>query len=427
MSQNWKLNNYIQPFQKKGLRLVKGILTILLLCAHSAPTSVSNVKRPFVTYDFIRMDLNKINTFGDSTVLNSFYDKLKKLEKTKKGQVHILHLGDSHIQADFFSGWVRERFYEDQRFPMASRGFFFPYTAAKTNNPYNFRVSKIGEWKGQRASVSYHKSDWGIAAITAQTTESFASLTINVGVDSLHPYRGNKVEIYYPVSDSTQFLPVVQPLNPAKLIATKRGKRKLTYIFDKPISKFRIGLEKRSLNQREFTLKGLAVLDSESAGVTYSSSGVNGAKVTSYLRCKDLEEDILEINPDLIIISLGTNDAFFSPFSKERFVSRYTKLIKELRSGNAKLPIIITTPGDNFRQSKYINRDNAKATEAIFTLAKQEHLAVWDFYHIMGGLSSIERWSAMSMTSRDRVHLSRIGYQYQGELFYRALLSTYNN
>ncbi|MBD0399826.1 GDSL-type esterase/lipase family protein [Flammeovirga sp. EKP202] len=418
--------NRKRPWKRYIFFSVKAVFTLLFLCGHSAPTAVTSTKKPFEVYDFIRMDLNTIQVFNDSTLLDSFFDKLSELEEGNQKQVEVLHIGDSHIQADFFSGWVREKFYEDARFPMLSRGFFFPYKAAKTNNPYNFSVSKIGEWEGKRASISYHKSNWGVAAISARTTESFAALTINVGIDSLHPYQGNKIEVYYPTDDITQFTPVVMPLEPAKLIKKEVVNGKVTFLFDQPISKFRFSFEKENASQNKFILRGFGVYDQHQGGLSYSSSGVNGAKVTSYLRCKAIQEDILAIHPDLLIISLGTNDAFHSPFNKNAFVEKYTKLIQDIRKSIPDLPIILTTPGDNFRKSKYLNRDNAVATKAMYQIAETNNVAIWDFYHVMGGLSSIEQWSALSMTSKDRVHLSRIGYQYQGELFYRALMNYYN-
>ncbi|NLR93065.1 GDSL-type esterase/lipase family protein [Flammeovirga agarivorans] len=409
----------------RGLWFIKGLLTVVLLCAHTAPTSTENVRRPFVAYDFIRMDLNKLQSFGDTT-LYSFYKKLERLEEKKAGQVHIFHLGDSHIQADFFSGWVRERFYEDPRFDMSGRGFFFPYKAAKTNNPYSYKVNKIGSWKGQRASISYHKSNWGLAGITASTTESFASLTVDFSGNEAYSYRGNIVQVFYDVNDGTQFKPTIQPLNPASLEKVELFNDHISYVFDRPISKFRLGLKKEKDSAMRFDLKGFGVLNNKAPGIVYSSSGVNGAKVTSYLRCKTIKEDLAEVKPDMMVISLGTNDAFVAPFKPQRFYENYKKLIQLIRENQPDLPIILTTPGDNFRNSRYLNKDNARAIEMMYKLAQEEHLTIWDFYHVMGGLSSIEKWNELSMTSKDRVHLSRLGYQYQGELFYRALITNYD-
>ena len=80
----------------------------------------------YLDYGFVNYDDNRLLYFKPDA-LNSFFSKLNRLENKKDCQVNIFHLGDSHIQADMFSGKVREKFSEDSRFPMSARGFVFPY------------------------------------------------------------------------------------------------------------------------------------------------------------------------------------------------------------------------------------------------------------------------------------------------------------
>ena len=47
------------------------------------------------------------NGIGNSTALFGFYQKLYQLEKIKKGKINIVHIGDSHIQADLFTAKIR--------------------------------------------------------------------------------------------------------------------------------------------------------------------------------------------------------------------------------------------------------------------------------------------------------------------------------
>ncbi|MBB3699791.1 hypothetical protein KMW28_01650 [Flammeovirga yaeyamensis] len=412
------LQNKIRPFI--------GLLTVLILVAHATPKSGNNKNRPFVAYDFIRMDLNQLQPFGD-TILYPFYRKLKNLSEHKEGHVKILHLGDSHIQADLFSGWVRQRFYENPQFQMSGRGFIFPFKAVKTNNPYNYKVSKIGEWKGQRCSISYHKSNWGAAGITAHTNQQFAKINVNVSTDSIYSYSGNRVDVYYPVNDKTQFTPVVQPLsNNARLQSVEKHDQYVSFKFDKAIKEFRLSFRKENKHQTQFSLRGFDVENDKMNGLTYSSVGVNGAKATSFLRCKELNNDLKAIQPDLIILSLGTNDAFVPPFYPTVFYQKYLSLIEEIQTTLPEAAILITTPGDNLRKSRYINKDNVKAIQELYKVAQERNLAVWDFFQVMGGLSSINKWNEKSMTAGDKVHLNRSGYQYQGELLYRAIISDYN-
>ena len=68
--------------------------------------------------------------------LNNFLSLLYKSKTDKQGVINIVHIGDSHIQADYFSGMLRMCL--QKQFGNAGRGLIFPYKVAKTNEPYNY-------------------------------------------------------------------------------------------------------------------------------------------------------------------------------------------------------------------------------------------------------------------------------------------------
>ena len=75
-------------------------------------------------YDFINYNLDYIQWKNNDAIV-PFYDKLKQ---TPNRKLRILHIGDSHIQADYFTGYIRD---EMQRlFGTGGRGFVFPYAIA---------------------------------------------------------------------------------------------------------------------------------------------------------------------------------------------------------------------------------------------------------------------------------------------------------
>ena len=73
----------------------------------------------------------------------NFYEKLQQVLETKQGNIHILHIGASHVQGGTLSHRIRTQLLDEFGEPPASRGFIFPYSAAsKCNNPYDYKVSK---------------------------------------------------------------------------------------------------------------------------------------------------------------------------------------------------------------------------------------------------------------------------------------------
>jgi lysophospholipase L1-like esterase len=135
---------------------------------------------------------------------------------------------------------------------------------------------------------------------------------------------------------------------------------------------------------------------------------------------------LAHLNPQLIVVSLGTNDAFRTNFVASRFKADFVKLIADIRSVNPNISILLTSVGDSYRKRKYVNRDNAEANKVIREIGIEQKVAVWDFYQVMGGFKSMDNWKANGLSSVDKLHLSQKGYELQGELLYRALDRAYS-
>ena len=96
-------------------------------------------------YPFVNTVFNRIQNSGS---LDSFYMKLASLKKKGNGTVSIVHIGDSHLQAGFISGVVRNGLQEF--FGNAGRGLVFPYQLAESNAPDDITSSSNTRWKYNR-------------------------------------------------------------------------------------------------------------------------------------------------------------------------------------------------------------------------------------------------------------------------------------
>ena len=54
-----------------------------------------------------------------------------------------------------------------------------------------------------------------------------------------------------------------------------------------------------------------------------------------------------------------------------------------------------------------------------------KNYAVWNLLDVFGGNKSIKRNAAKGYMARDKVHYSKAGYEKQGELFFEAILQSY--
>lgn len=385
-------------------------------------SNYTNTTRISSLYPFIKKDKNSIKQTS-AAGMHHFYLALDSLAKGYRQKVSVVHIGDSHIQADIFSGRVREHFYNDSLIGNAGRGFVFPYSAVRTNNPVNIKVSYTGQWTGCRNVEKSKTCNWGLSGITASTIDSSATFTINPNSYPEYIYPISRIKIFYDVADST-FFSVKLLTDEDRIISREVNEQGFVeYVLTAPLDQITVALEKTHAAQTGFTLQGLS-FESDNQGMQYHAVGINGAEVASFLRTI-LEPNLQVLNPDLVIISLGTNDAYMTTFDEKAFKRNYGTLIQRIQKASPQASILLTTPGDSYRSRKYTNYNNAKATRQILDLAEETGCGVWNFYEIMGGLRSINQWYTNGLASKDKIHLTKKGYTLQGDLLYEAIQRDY--
>jgi hypothetical protein len=198
------------------------------------------------------------------------------------------------------------------------------------------------------------------------------------------------------------------------------------YVLNKYTDELILKFIKSDSLQNHFTIYGIS-FENDDPGVVYNTIGVNGAKLSSYLRCDLFNKHLTVLDPDLIIISLGTNDGYTRNFSTELFKEEYLELLKLTREAAPYAAILLTVPNDSYLYRRYINRNTEKMRSVIFDLARENNYAVWDFYTIMGGLNSSYVWNLNGLMNRDKIHFNKAGYIFKGDLFFNAFLKAYEN
>jgi lysophospholipase L1-like esterase len=124
-------------------------------------------------------------------------------------------------------------------------------------------------------------------------------------------------------------------------------------------------------------------------------------------------------------MTLGTNDAYGRNFHPEVFKKHYEELIALLRTAAPNAAILLTVPNDSYLFRKYPNSNTALTADVIRHLSQEQGVAMWDFYHVMGGFNSIVKWKHNNMAGKDLVHLTAEGYRMQGDLLFAAFIDAY--
>jgi lysophospholipase L1-like esterase len=369
---------------------------------------------------------NRLLFFGNAKeTYKSLFEAMNGLVLKGEGNIQIVQIGDSHLQAGFIPEQMRKDFSSFVSSGCGARGMVFPYRVAKTNNPADYVVKFIGKWENCR-NVELNKTcSLGLMGIMVQTRDTLAGMTFHFKetatfrefkfVRIFHDPVDTCFRIDFPGLEAVYH--VVLPVMPGYTDIR----------FDSVIAdSLMIRIIHKDTSSNYFTFYGID-FENGDPGIVYSASGVNGAEVTSYLRCDQMKEQLKLQDPDWVIISLGTNDAYPLHFDKDEFTRNYLALIKRIRDAKPDVPILLTVPGDSYRRHRYDNMNLVDAREAILSVAKQTGSAVWDFYTLMGGPKSIMNWYKAGLVARDKLHFNRQGYIIQADLLFGAFVDAWSS
>lgn len=417
----------------------------------------------------------------NAKAISNFYAKLNQLETKKDSKLRIVHIGDSHIQADLFSGKMRAMLQE--RFGNGGLGFTFPYNLAKTNGNYFIKYTASITLECSRNVFADSTKPIGLSGISMETTAKDFAIELQVRDEQ---YTFNTIKVVSPQNQRLIDLATasneikIESATPKVIYHKIKSGEALSIIANKykvsvsAIKKanglysnnIRAGkvlkiptnetepkiisrkefiplelkenansysyyssteLEKIYLipteNATTFSLNGI-VLEKNAPGIVYSNIGVNGAKASDYLKFPLFFEQLKVLEADLVIISLGTNESF-DKLETQTYFERLNQMISEIRAQNPTAEILVTTPPPSLWKRKYPNTLVEEYTQKIIETAAVENYAVWNLFEALGGLQSVNKNYTKGLMARDKVHYSKAGYELQGTLFFEALLNTY--
>jgi len=196
--------------------------------------------------------------------------------------------------------------------------------------------------------------------------------------------------------------------------------------YDRYVDTLFLRFQRTAPEQKCFALYGIT-LESDDPGFFYHANGVNGASTTSWLRCQRFVRDLAIIKPDLVVFSIGINDAHDPDFSAERYERNYEQLIARVKEASPNAAILLTTNTDSYVKRKYPNKNGAAVREVMMRLATRHGCAVWDTFGVMGGMHSIVKWERAGLAKKDLVHMTRPGYVALGDLLFAALMEAYGD
>ncbi len=402
--------------------------TFLYVCSCITMAQQYTLPKAKETYSFINWKANTLKFVDTSPAFEKLFQKLNKVANDEAEDVHVFHIGGSHIQADIYSNRLRTYLQSMSKTAVGQRGFIYPFRMARTNNPSNYKVTSDVDWKGYRCSIKKDSVAWGLSGVTAVFNDSIANIKIEAnyrGYDQQH-YDFNKIRIFY--DDWTTDYSIgfkEEGLVDTTLQNTTAHFTEFT--LTKTLETVDICVERNEhTDDAAFLMMGIELMN-DNKGVQYTSIGVNGASFDYYSRCKYFDTQLMLYRPDLFIISVGTNDAYHPDFNPKAYTAYYEDLIQTIQKANPECAILLTVPNDSYYKRKHPNPRTRIMQKIIYKLAQQYQMAVWDFYEIMGGFNSSRDWYHQKLMPSDRIHFTQLGYRIKADLLLEALTEAWEN
>ena len=161
---------------------------------------------------------------------------------------------------------------------------------------------------------------------------------------------------------------------------------------------------------------GFQFLKNVKKGVVFNTVGVNGATYGDFLKYSLQIEQLNSIQPDLVMISLGTNESL-SSITKEDFQKNISDLVSKFKEQNPNLPILLISPTDNRLKSQKIKEIVSWIEES----AQLKKVAFFNLYEATGGSGYFKKALNKKEANTDGVHFLRPGYEFQAEKIWTAI------
>lgn len=423
--------------------LVALLLSVAPLAAQNAATADSlmanvvshllpghnTLLRPLPYYECVHYDRAALRFPGGREAQDRFNARLDSLLLFHGCDVNIWHVGGSHVQADYFPHRLRADFTEMQPGNIGVRGLLFPFGMASTNWNHNYRISWTGTWNtGRNIQRNVNeRMDLGLSGIAATTTDTLSSITLVLGVGQTPSWQFSRLRVLGYAPDEVQLYCVETQAD--GVVDTLRAT--LDTLTMSRVITFDALRDSTTLYIRGgFTLTGL-IPENDLTGISWYSSGINGAALPSWQRCVHLQRDLQLVRPHLAVFAVGINDANVpaAEFNAESFKQGYRRLIAQVEAVSPGCAYLFVTNNDTHRRvSRKVRRPNPNAIavqQAFNELAAEYGGAVWDVFDLMGGLGSSTAWRNAGLMTSDLIHFTRTGYELLGDMLYNALVEDY--
>jgi lysophospholipase L1-like esterase len=260
------------------------------------------------------------------------------------GSLTILQIGDSHTSADFLTGALRRRL--QQRYGNGGPGYITagrPHIGVLSST---VKVSVSPKWTYQAIQKSDNVGAFWLSGFNAVTSAPGETLTFaadapmtfdSIEIEAVRQPGGGAFDILTDGAVKRSYDLNAEKVEPVVLRLTPSGA---------PTDRVR-QIEIRTRTGGGVSISSVAIYNRQS-GVSYNSIGYPGATVDLLNKFDQalLADDLRRINPQIVVLSFGTNEASKTNLDLVRYAQNYEKAIDRIKAVLPAAEIVLIGPPD---------------------------------------------------------------------------------
>lgn len=369
-------------------------------------------------FPFMRYDLNTVES--SAAAMKPFFDALAHAGERP---VRIIHIGDSHVHADAFTGVVREKL--QGLFGDAGRGLVFPYAAVKTHAARDYATSIAGAWTSNQSIFPPNGLPIGVQGVVAQTVLPASTFTISF-LDQTREIHSPLVKVYCEKDARSFDAEILTNTGEKEIRDCGQGApiSPVVFSFARPYRSIAFRAVKQRRDQAFFRLYGMS-LENGRPGILYHAAGLNGARFSDFAHRQALAPLMIrEMEPDLVVFDMGINEVYTFRDNPAVFEKDVRATIESVRRERPQQSILIVNLPEIYVGSVQLGLSE-KYTSMLRRIAGETGCGFYDTYGIGGGAGSMLSWVRAGLARPDFNHLTWKGYAVKADLFVGALLKGY--
>lgn len=393
---------------------------------------------------------------GSLSCLSDFFNSLCSAEDLKSG-IRILHYGDSQIETDRITGYLRTRM--QKQFGGCGAGLQPAKPAYDYNTPY--RITASSSWK--RYTI-FPKRDTAIKHWRYGLLASFAMFSPpEVPVVQADTLIGDQVKDYFKPADKV-FDGSVSFTSSTVSSASSRNFSRIRMYYGNTSKPFFVRVSdgetvlfndsvapssyysvktwnfSNTPSNLKFDFSGTQspeiyffAMDGH-GGISVDNVALRGCSGTIFtqMNAKFFADMTSSLKVKLIILQFGGNTVpYIKPGEVGGFKSSFAAQVRMIKKNCPGVSIIIIGPADMSTKSgdTYTTYPVLpEVVDALRSVAMANDCGYWDMYHAMGGENSMPQWvfHEPSLAEKDFVHFTPQGANIMAKMFYSALMTRYN-